>query len=233
VISVFGDVKAEEVRALVEKTLGQLPAGEPVLTDLPRATSPAAPITVEATRDKMQGILMVGFLGADLYSPDRAALDLIDEASSDLGSRFFLRIREQLGLAYFVGSSNMPGLVPGPFVFYLGTDPAKLVAVQAELMDEIRMLAEEGLTATELSRAKEKLLGQLEIRNQSNDSFAFSAALDELYGLGFDQYQRVRAEVEAVTLEDIKRVANKYFLHQSPVTAIVKPSGAAEAAAEE
>lgn len=224
VISVFGDVRAEEVRALVEQAFATLPPGEPAPADLLPARALEKPITVEATRDKQQGILMVGFLGTDLYSQDRAALELIDEACSDLGSRFFLRIREQLGLAYFVGSSNMMGLVPGPFVFYLGTDPAKLVAVQAELMDEIRLLAEDGLTAAELARAKEKFLGQLEIRNQSNDAFAFSAALDELYGLGYDQYQRLRQEVEGVTLADIKRVANKYFLHQAPVTAIVKPS---------
>jgi zinc protease len=138
--------------------------------------------TVEAEMDKTQAVLMVGFLGTDMFSPDRTALELIDEASSDLGSRFFIRIREQMGLAYFVGSSHMMGLVPSPFVFYLGTDPAKLTAVQAELMSEIKELATDGLTDVELARAKEKLLGQQEIRNQSNDSFAFASGLDELYG---------------------------------------------------
>jgi zinc protease len=200
-----------------------MPAGEPALTELPRVAPPPQSIQVEEYKDKTQAILMVGFLGSDIYSRDRAALELIDEASSDLGSRFFLRIREQLGLAYFVGSSNMLGLVPGPFVFYLGTDPAKLTAVQAELLDEIRQLAEDGLSPAELARAKEKLLGQLEIRNQSNDAFAFAAALDELYGLGFDHHRKVRAEVEAVTIDDIKRVANSYFLNRPSVTAIVRP----------
>jgi zinc protease len=223
VISVFGDVCAEEVRDLVERVLAQLPPGAPAFDTLPQPVPLQESLTVESTKDKQQAILMVGFLGADIYSQDRAALDLIDEASSDLGSRFFLRIREQLGLAYFVGSSNMLGLVPGPFVFYLGTDPMKLTAVQAELMDEIRLLAQEGLTVVELARAKEKLLGQLEIRNQSNDTFAFASALDELYGLGFDHYKGTRAEVEAVTLEDIKRVAHRYFLNQPSLTAIVRP----------
>ena len=69
---------------------------------------------------------MVGYRGADMFSPDRYALELIDEASSDLGSRFFVRIREQMGLAYYVGASQMQGLVPGLFVFYLGTDPQKI-----------------------------------------------------------------------------------------------------------
>jgi zinc protease len=66
---------------------------------------------------------MVGYRGADMFSSDRYALELIDEASSDLGSRFFVRIREEMGLAYYVGASQMQGLVPGLFAFYLGTDP--------------------------------------------------------------------------------------------------------------
>ena len=56
---------------------------------------------------------MVGYPRRRMFSPDRYALELIDEASSDLGSRFFIRIREQMGLAYYVGASQVQGLVPG------------------------------------------------------------------------------------------------------------------------
>ena len=117
------------------------------------------------------------------------ALELIDEASSDLGSRFFIRIREQMGLAYYVGASQMQGLAPGLFLFYLGTDPQKIEPVKAALLEEISKLASEGLTNDELQRAKKKLIGQMQIANQSNDSFGYMAALDELYGLGFDHYK--------------------------------------------
>jgi len=224
VIAVFGDVKATEVKRLVEQALARMPAGEPVFQQLPQPVAPTSELHVQEFRNKAQAVLMVGFLGADLYSPDRVALELIDEASSDLGSRFFVRIREEMGLAYFVGSSNMNGLVRGPFVFYLGTDPNKVAAVQAELMEEIRELATNGLSAVELARAQEKLIGQQDIRNQSNDSFAFATALDELYGLGYDHYLGLRKEVESVTLEEVKRVANKYFLNQSPIVALVRPA---------
>ena len=99
---------------------------------------------------------MVGFRGASLSSPDRYALELIDEASSDLGSRFFIRIREQMGLAYYVGASQMQGLVPGLFAFYLGTDPQKIEKVKTALLDEIHKLANEGLTTEELSASEEE-----------------------------------------------------------------------------
>ncbi len=222
VIAIFGNVKAAEVKALVEQTLGKLPAGEEALKQPPQPPELTETKTVEAHKQKAQAIIMAGFRGADMFSPDREELDLIDEASSDLGSRFFIRIREKMGLAYFVGSSQVPGLVPGPFVFYLGTSPAKADIVKPELLDEISKLAKEGLTAEELTRAKEKVLGQQDIRNQSNDAFAYSCALDELYGLGFDYYKKLKPKVESVTLDDIKRVANKYF-ERPDVIAIVRP----------
>lgn len=223
VIAIFGNVKAAAVKELVERTLGSLPAGEAALERVPQPQAIAETREVELVKNKAQAVLMVGFPGADLASEDRAALELIDEASSDLGSRFFIRIREELGLAYFVGSSNFMGLARGAFSFYLGTDPLKVTAVKAELLDEIRNLATNGLTEQELARAKEKLIGQQEIRNQSNDAFAFSSALDELYGLGANHYREMRARVEAVTLEDVRHVAKKYFADQHAIIATVRP----------
>ncbi|MEO5722286.1 MAG: pitrilysin family protein [Chthoniobacterales bacterium] len=224
VLSVFGNVKAEDVCQLFEQTLATMKPGELALTD----AKPNAPITqtieVESLQEKAQGVLMVGYRGAEMSSPDRYALELIDEASSDLGSRFFIRIREQMGLAYYVGSQQMLGLVPGLFGFYLGTDPQKLVPVKTALLEEISKLATEGLTELELQRAKKKLLGQQQITNQSNDSFGYITGLDELYGLGFDHYRELEREIEAVTVADVKRVADKYFQQQPCVIATVKPA---------
>jgi zinc protease len=223
VIYVFGDVKAADVKQLVEQTLGKMEPGALALTDAKPSIPLSKSETVESRKDKAQGVLMVGFRGASLSSPDRYALELIDEASSDLGSRFFIRIREQMGLAYYVGASEMQGLVPGLFAFYLGTDPQKIEPVKAAFLDEIHKLANEGLTRVELERAKKKLIGQQEIANQSNDAFGYHCALDELYGLGFDYYKRLEHDVNAVTLDDIKKVAAKYFRDQPYVLATVQP----------
>ena len=223
VIYVFGDVKADEIKQLVEQTLGNMKAGALTLIDA-KASMPLAKTTmVESRKDKAQGVIMVGFRGASLSSPDRYALELIDEASSDLGSRFFIRIRQQMGLAYYVGASQMQGLVPGLFAFYLGTDPQKLERVRTELLDEIHNLANDGLTPEELQRAKKKLIGQQEIANQSNDAFGYHCALDELYGLGFNYYKQLEYHVNAVTLDDVKKVAAKYFRDQPYVLATVRP----------
>src|SRR6058998_3436921 len=230
VIFVFGDVKTAEVKQLFEKALGGMKPGELALSDV----HPAAPLSgteaVESRKDKAQGVIMVGFRGASVSSPDRTVLDLIDEASSDLGSRFFVRIREQMGLAYYVGANQMQGLVPGLFAFYLGTDPQKIEPVKTALLDEIHKLANDGLTPQELERAKNKLIGQQEIANQSNDAFGYHCALDELYGLGFDYYKQLEHDVNTVTLEDTKQVSAKYFRDQPYVLATVRPPEGSAAA---
>ena len=232
VVYVFGDVKAVEVKQLVEQALGNMKPGALALTDAKPSTPLSKSETVESRKDKAQGVIMVGFRGATLSSPDRYALELIDEASSDLGSRFFIRIREKMGLAYYVGAAQMQGLVPGLFSFYLGTDPQKIERVKTELLDEIHKLATEGLTPEELERAKRRLIGQQEIANQSNDAFGYHCALDELYGLGFNYYKQLEKDVNAVTLEDIKKVAVKYFRDQPYVLATVRPPASAKATAD-
>ena len=224
VIAIFGDVKADEVKALAERLFGQMPSGTEGLTAPPEPPTLAESKTVEEHRNKAQAILMVAYRGADMFSRDRVALELIDEACSDLGSRFFVRIREKMGLAYFVGTTQMLGLVPGPFLFYLGTAPAKLEAVKAELLDEISQLAKNGLSEEELARAKEKAIGQQAIRNQSQDSLGYSCALDELYGTGYNYYRTERAQIEAVTLDETREVCQRYFSDRPHVVAIVTPA---------
>ena len=224
VISVFGDVNAAEVKALVEKYFAALPAGKLAFANppVPAPVPVSAPVT--ANLDKQQGIVMLGFQSVPLNDPDRAALELINEASNDLGSRFFNRIREKMGLAYFVGAAQFYGLAPGAFIFYLGTDPKKVEAVTKELRDEVSLLAKDGLTEQELQRARKKLLGAESIRNQSNEALASICALDELMGTGYDSYTRRKAELEKITLDDIRRVASKYFPASLSVEASVVPA---------
>jgi zinc protease len=230
VIFVFGNVNAAEVKQLFEQALAAMKPGELALKNAPVPPPISKTTEVEARKEKTQSVIMVGYRGIDVFSKDRHALELIDEASSDIGSRFFVRIREEMGLAYYVGATQVQGLVPGLFAFFLGTDPQKVDPVKTALLDEIRKLATEGLSNEEVLRAKKKLIGQQQIANQSNDTFGYHCALDELYGLGFADYKKLEHDVEAITPEEIKRVAAKYFRDQPYVLATVRPPDKAAAA---
>jgi zinc protease len=224
VLAVFGDISVDEVRHLVGKLFGPLPSGELLMTDPPVAPPLTAAIEIVAHEPKQQAVLMAGFQGADALSPDRVALELIETASSDMASRFFHRIREELGLAYFVGASQMMGFAPGIFTFYLGTDPAKVDLVRQNLDEEIAALARDGLTDAELDRAKKKLIGSEAIRNQSLEAFAHIVAVDELFGLGAGHHAKRVKEISAVTAEQIRATTRKYFHQPCRATVLVTPA---------
>jgi len=232
VLAIYGDVKTNEVRGAVEKAFanwrtvtggaGILPANRDAAQSNRRQDA-GAPRRVTELRDKKQAVLVIGFPGTTMYDDDRYPLELIQESCSDLGSRLFLRIRDQLGLAYYVGAQNFAGLVPGYFAFYTGTEPAKAGQVETELLKEAELLRTEGLTAEELKRSKAKIIGQKKIARQELGHLASTTALDELYGLGYQRTELDDAKYEAVTLEQIKAVAQKYLKPDAVVVAVVRP----------
>ncbi|HVU08638.1 MAG TPA: pitrilysin family protein [Verrucomicrobiae bacterium] len=222
VLAIYGDVKAEKVKAAVEKAFDSWKEN-PALKAFDRASAKFNSARVEEIVDKKQAVLVIGFPGTTMNGEDKYALDLIQECCSDLGSRLFLRIREQLGLAYYVGAQHFPGLVPGYFAFYTGTEPSKAELVEKELLKEAELLRTEGLTAEELKRAKAKIIGQKKISRQDLGSLALLTALDELYGLGYQRTELDDAKYEAVTLKQTKAVAQKYLKADAFVVSIVKP----------
>ncbi len=222
VLAVFGDIKASELKTAVKKAFGGWKTN-PVSTFNFQPSTFNSIKRVEETRDKKQAVLVIGFPGTTLADDDRYALDLIQECCSDLGSRLFLRIREQLGLAYYVGAQNFAGLVPGYFAFYTGTEPTKVALVEKELLAEAELLRTEGLTAEELKRAKAKIIGQKKISRADLGNLASTSALDELYGLGWQRADLDDAKYEAVTLAQTKAIAQKYLKPDGFVVSIVKP----------
>jgi zinc protease len=222
VLAVFGDVKAADVKTAVEKLLGTWKRGGAIKPPAPIVTAPATNRVSEA-KDKKQAVLVIGFNGTTIYNEDRYPLELIHESCSDLGSRLFLRIRGQLGLAYYCGAQNFAGVVPGYFAFYTGTEPSKAQQVEEELLKEAELLRTEGLSAEELKRAKAKIVGQRKIHRQDLGNLASLSSLDELYGLGYQHSEGEDAKYEAVTLDQIKAAAQKYLKPEGFVVSIVKP----------
>jgi zinc protease len=224
VLALFGDVKAAEVKAAVEQALGNWKAGKnPARPDTqPKPANSLRRVTDKC--DKKQAVVVVGFPGSTMSAADRQALELLQEACSDLGSRLFLRIREKLGLAYYVGAQNLLGITPGYFAFYAGTEPAKASLVEKEMFNEVELLRTESLTEDELKRAKAKIIGQRKIQRQDLGSLATTSALDELYGLGYANSDGEDAKIAAVTLAEVKAAAQKYLRLETAVVAVINPT---------
>ncbi len=211
VLAVFGDVKFHEVRFLVANSFAEMPAGPRQDRDVLPALPPHAGRTISVPKDKMQAFLAAGFPTVALTHPDRVVLDLIDEACSDMASRFFEAIREKHGLAYSVGATQVLGMCPGLFTFYLSTSPEKLDFAQAELVKEIHALAADGLTDAEIERARKTWIGKQAMQQQHSGGLAHVCALDELYGLGFNHSSEVLERVRGITSGEVREVCARYF----------------------
>lgn len=221
VLAIYGDVNATETKAAVEKVFAAWRTADS--KPQPASSTPTSSKRISETRDKKQAVVVIGFPGTSLNAGDRQAMELLQEACSDLGSRLFLRIREKLGLAYYVGAQNLLGVTPGYFAFYAGTEPGKAAQVEQEMLKEAELLRTESLTEEELKRAKAKIIGQRKIARQELGSLATTTALDELYDLGFDFNDSEDARLEAVTLADVKAAAQKYLRPEWLVVSVINP----------
>jgi zinc protease len=144
VLAIYGDVKAAEVKAAVEKVFGGWkPGSKP---DFKIGNPGINPVSkrVEKPATKSRRWWSSAFPARPCTTRTVTRSMLIQESCSDLGSRLFLRIREQLGLAYYVGAQHFAGLAPGYFVFYAGTEPSKAAQVEQEILKEAELLRTEG-----------------------------------------------------------------------------------------
>lgn len=226
VLAIYGDVNTAETIAAVEKAFANWKSAgsAPTLNSQPSTLNSSKRVT--DSRDKKQAVVVIGFPGTTMSAADRQAMELLQEACSDLGSRLFLRIREKLGLAYYVGAQNMLGLTPGYFAFYAGTEPSKAAQVEAEMFKEVELLRTDCLTEEELKRSKSKIIGQRKISRQELGGLATTTALDELYGLGYANSYAEDAKIEAVTIDQIRAVAQKYLRPEAAVIAVINPTPA-------
>jgi zinc protease len=221
VLAIYGAVETKRVVAEVKKAFGNWKPATKSNSQFAIRNSQFTAGRASDTRDKKQAVLAIGFPGTTMHHADRYALDLIQEACSDMGSRLFTRIREKLGLAYYVGAQHMAGVVPGYFVFYCGTSPEKAALVEKELLAEADLLRTDGLTEEELKRAKAKIVGQKKISRQDLGGQAMLHALDELYGLGYAHHVADDAHYETVTLAEVRAVAARYFCPEASAVAVI------------
>jgi zinc protease len=178
---------------------------------------------VYSREGRHQAVVCVGFLACTLTDPDRVGLELLDEATGDSSSRFFVKIREELGLAYSVGSSLFIGLAPGVFSFYAATSPENAENVAGIIRHELAELSEHGLEEHEFARARARTTAQLEFQLQNMEAYAQSSALNEHYGLGYDYVHDRKRLIDELSRDAVNDLARKYLMDKPAITVIVTP----------
>jgi zinc protease len=160
---------------------------------------------------KEQLAILIGFAGVTVSNPDRYPLEILTSFLNSQGGKLFQVLRDERGLAYSVGAFNILGIDPGAFVLYVLTVPEKREEAADGMFEVIRDLRENGLDEDDLERTKIELMGKHAIELQTNGQIASQASFDELYGLGYANYEEYDSRIRAVTAGDILRVASSIF----------------------
>jgi zinc protease len=206
-----GALDAKTAGAALDKMFGALPAHADLV---PVAeTEPAEGADVHAELAVPQTAIRMGGPGLKRDDPDFIAAYVANEilGGGVFSSRLYNAVRENRGLAYSVGSGLVPYDHAGAFVAATSVDATKTAETVEIMREEIARYAKEGPTEKELSDTKDYLIGNFALRFDSSQKIARNLLNFQLDGLGIDYIDRRNDLIRAVTIEDVKRVAQKLW----------------------
>lgn len=206
-IGIVGAISAEEAGAVLDRLLSDLPNEIP--SAIPPVEFEGEPGVTVIELDVPQSVAIYGHEGILRDDPDFIPAYVMNYVLGGGGftSRLMTEVREKRGLAYSVYSYLMPMDRAGMILGGTATANASMAKSIEVIQDEWRKMAEEGLTEEELDKAKKYLTGAYALQFDSNAKIASGLVGLQAAGLPIDYPEKRNALVEAVTLEDVKRVA--------------------------
>ncbi len=228
VVTVFGDIDPDEALKLVEKGFGKLsPDASFKPVDFNQPDVIPASITRHKQTSKPTGMVMFGYQGTSLRdAKDYAALTLLDAIMSGYsypGGWLHNALRGE-GLVYYVHAFQITGPAPGFFAIMAQTQPDKVETVVKRIEEFVDRAKQGQITEDEFRTAQQMVIALHAQENTTIGSQAQQAALDELYGLGYDYDKKFNDRILAVTRDDVVQMARKCFGNRVLVTTSPSPS---------
>ena len=225
-VAVVGAITPEDLGPLLDKLFGELPAEGPPLPEV------AAPKVSGTTRvidlDIPQSVVLFGQRGIAREDPDFIPAFMLDHilGGGGFSSRLTEEVREKRGLTYGISTALMPGDFGWLYLGQFSSANARVAEALDILRREWARMAEEGVTERELDLAKQYLTGAYPLRFDGNARIASQLLGLQTAGLGIDYVNERNALIEAVTTNDIARVAGR-LLDPAELTTVVvgRPEG--------
>lgn len=223
VIGVVGDITADELKPLLDEAFGRLPE-KARLKPVPDIT-PKTGQVLNQTIDNPQTIIRFGSVGILRQDPDFIPAYVMNEilGGGTFSSRLYNEVREKRGLAYSVWSAIASFDHAGLFLAGTSTRADKAAESVAIMRAEIERMAKDGPTEAELAATKKYLTGNYALRFDSSGKISEQLVGLQLDHLPIDYFQNRNSLIEAVTLEDVKRVAKRIL--DQPLTVLTVGPG--------
>lgn len=223
VISIAGDFEERAISEILEKKFSLIKQKG---VRLPKKTPPPLSRLLFKSQNlpKKEAVVMIGFQAPSITDNNRFSFEILESVLSGEDGRIFHQIRQKRALSYTQGAFYVPAFEGGYFVIYASVNPDKIELAKSLIIKEIEKLKSLGITEQELSTARNKLLSKHWLGLQTNSSFSFKTALDELYGLGYDSFKTYNSHLDSIGLENVKGAVDKYFDLKSCAISVTLPS---------
>jgi predicted Zn-dependent peptidase len=223
VVGVAGAV-GEGLQPRLEELLGDMGgngSGSPAPADMPVTTGSQLRVH---RKESDQANICVGVPSYPLTHPDRYALQLLGTVlGTGMSSRLFLEVRERRGLAYYVYALNSSYTDAGTLVSQAGVDLNRADEAVGVIADEFRKLADEVVPADELEKARALAKGRFVLQTESpNGLMLFGLRREVLEGSAVEP-EELLAGLDAVTAEDLQRVAKDVIENEGVRLAVIGP----------
>jgi predicted Zn-dependent peptidase len=226
VVAAAGNLTHEEVAQRVAERAPHRDAARPARLHADLAT----PVSVTGERrDTEQAHLVLSLRSVARDDPDRWALSVVNQLlGGGMSSRLFQEIRERRGLAYSVYSYRAAYQRTGSFSVYAGTAPARIAETRHVIRAELDRLVASGVSEAELAAAKGHLKGSTALALETSSSRMHRLGRSLLTQGDVPGVDAMVAEVEAVTVDDVRRVIDRIFATDEQVLSVVGPLSAAD-----
>ncbi|MGD9867654.1 MAG: M16 family metallopeptidase [Hyphomicrobiales bacterium] len=227
-VAVVGDIDAAQLARVLDKVFGGLPA-KADLRPVGEAKPPTGPLSKVVQMDVPQSVARFGLPGLKRSDKDFVAASVLNYiiGGGGFSSRLMEEVREKRGLAYSVYSYLSPYRHAALYLGGVATENKSIGESLDVIRGVLRDLAENGPTEEELKGAKDFMTGSYPLNFDTNSKIAGQLLWIQIEDLGIDYIDRRNGLVEAVGMDDIRRVA-KRLLHADDLIVLVvgKPTGA-------
>lgn len=213
-IGVIGDFKMNEIKPKLDAAFSPITSGEKLELEFPEVDySFESSINFVDKRDVNQSYILLGHIGGMRENPDYAKLQVMNRVlSGGFSGRLFQVVRSEKGLAYSVfGSYGSNNFFPGTFTAGVMTQSSTTAEAITAVKHEIERLQQESISQEELENTIDRFLNSLVFEYDSRASVLNERISYDYAGLDPDAFDKLVEEIQAVTVEDVQEVAQKYL----------------------
>lgn len=225
-VAVVGDIDAKTLGEVLDRVFGSLPAKANLVT-IPEAKAPTGPRQLVTEMNVPQAVAQFGHSGVKRKDPDFVAAYVMNYilGGGGFASRLTEEVREKRGLAYSVYSYLLPYRYASVYAGNVATENKSIAKSISVIQQELERMAVDGPSEEDLKNAKQYLTGSYALRFDTSSKIAGQLLWIQIEDLGIDYVEKRNSLIEAVTLDDLKRVAKRILQADGLIVSIVgKPT---------